>query len=153
MMQIILIEKKSKLGEVGDQVTVKEGYARNFLLPKGLAIPATKQNIEFFEKRRKEIENKKIHALNRALERANKVAMLGIINITIRAGKTGRLFGSIGTRDIVTSLAQAGIEITKNQVFLPNGIIRSIGEHKVIIKFAEKITEKLIVNVLPKLKK
>lgn len=107
-MQVILLDKVANLGSLGDQVNVKAGYARNFLVPQGKAVPATKKNVEFFEARRAELEAKLADVLSAAEARAEKINALETVTIASKAGDEGKLFGSIGTRDIadaVTALA------------------------------------------------
>jgi len=107
-MQVILLDKVANLGSLGDQVNVKAGYARNFLVPQGKAVPATKKNVEFFEARRAELEAKLADVLAAANARAEAINALGTVTIASKAGDEGKLFGSIGTRDIADAVtAQA----------------------------------------------
>lgn len=103
-MQVILLDKVANLGSLGDQVNVKAGYARNFLVPQGKAVPATKKNVEFFEARRAELEAKLAEVLGAANARAEAINALGTVTIASKSGDEGKLFGSIGTRDIADSL-------------------------------------------------
>lgn len=112
-MQIILLDKVANLGGLGDNVTVKSGYARNFLFPQGKAVPATKANIEKFEARRAELEAKLAAGLAAANDRAAKVAELAQVTIASKAGDEGKLFGSVGTRDIADAITEAGVAVTK----------------------------------------
>ncbi|AWX15832.1 50S ribosomal protein L9 [Mergibacter septicus] len=130
-MQVILLDKVVHLGNVGDQVNVKSGYARNFLIPKGKAVMATKANIEYFEARRAELEAKAAAALAAAQARADKLSALATITIASKAGDEGRLFGSIGTRDIADAVTKAGVEVAKSEVRLSEGPLRTLGEHEV----------------------
>lgn len=130
-MQVILLDKVVHLGNVGDQVNVKSGYARNFLIPKGKAVMATKANIEYFEARRAELEEKAAKALVAAMDRAERLEALESVTIASKAGDEGRLFGSIGTRDIADAITARGVEVAKSEVRLPNGLIRTTGEHEV----------------------
>ena len=109
-MNIILLDKIANLGGLGDQVTVKSGYARNFLFPQGKAVPATKDNVEKFEARRAELEAKIAEQLAAANARAEKVAELAEVTIAAPAGDEGKLFGSVGTRDIADAITAAGVE-------------------------------------------
>lgn len=130
-MQVILLDKIVHLGNVGDQVNVKSGFARNFLIPQGKAVMATKANIEQFEARRAELEEKAAKALTAALDRAERLEALGSVTIASKAGDEGRLFGAITTRDIADAVTAAGVEIAKSEVRLPNGPIRTLGDHDV----------------------
>lgn len=130
-MQVILLDKVVHLGNVGDQVNVKSGYARNFLIPQGKAVMATKANIEYFEARRAELEAKAAAALAAAQARADKLAALATVTIASKAGDEGRLFGSIGTRDIADAITKAGVEVAKSEVRLSSGPLRTLGEHEV----------------------
>ncbi|HAX9649757.1 TPA: 50S ribosomal protein L9 [Escherichia coli] len=130
-MQVILLDKVANLGSLGDQVNVKAGYARNFLVPQGKAVPATKKNIEFFEARR-----------------AEKINALETVTIASKAGDEGKLFGSIGTRDIADAVTAAGVEVAKSEVRLPNGVLRTTGEHEVSFQVHSEVFAKVIVNVV-----
>ena len=125
-MNIILLDKIANLGGLGDQVTVKSGYARNFLFPQGKAVPATKDNVEKFEARRAELEAKIAEQLAAANARAEKVAELAEVTIAAPAGDEGKLFGSVGTRDIADAITAAGVEVEKAEVKLYN--LSSTGE-------------------------
>jgi large subunit ribosomal protein L9 len=126
-MQVILMDKVANLGNLGDVVKVKEGYARNYLIPKGLAKRATPENIQVFEARRAELE--KIAAEKLAAAQALAAKLEGLrIEIARKAGVDGRLFGSVTTIDIVEALAGQGIEIAKSAVRMPQGPIKTLGE-------------------------
>ncbi|RUO55276.1 MULTISPECIES: 50S ribosomal protein L9 [Pseudidiomarina] len=127
-MEIILLDKIANLGGLGDQVSVKSGYARNFLFPQGKAVPATQANIKVFEERRAELEAKIAADLAAAEERAEKINALEAIVISSKAGDEGKLFGSIGTKDIADAVTAAGVEVQKSEVLLPNGTLRETGE-------------------------
>ncbi|OOF54655.1 50S ribosomal protein L9 [Rodentibacter genomosp. 2] len=130
-MQVILLDKIAHLGNVGDQVDVKSGFARNYLIPQGKAVMATKANIEHFEARRAELEEKAAKSLAAAIERAERLEALEKVTIVSKAGDEGRLFGSITTRDVAEAVTSAGVELAKSEVRLPNGPIRTLGEHNV----------------------
>ena len=148
-MQVILLDKVANLGSLGDQVNVKAGYARNFLVPQGKAVPATKKNIEFFEARRAELEAKLAEVLAAANARAEKINALETVTIASKAGDEGKLFGSIGTRDIADAVtAAAGVEVAKSEVRLPNGVLRTTGEHEVSFQVHSEVFAKVIVNVV-----
>ena len=130
-MEIILLDKIANLGGLGDTVNVKAGFARNFLFPQGKAVPATKANVEKFEARRAELEAKIADQLSAAEARAAKVAELGEVTIAAPAGDEGKLFGSIGTRDIAEAITAAGVEVSKAEVKLPTGTLRETGEYDI----------------------
>ena len=130
-MQVILLDKIAHLGNVGDQVDVKAGFARNFLIPQGKAVMATKANVEYFESRRAELEAKAAEILAVAQARAAKLAELATVTITSKAGDEGRLFGSITARDVAEAVTAAGVEIAKSEVRLSTGPLRTTGEHEV----------------------
>ncbi|EAC1324236.1 50S ribosomal protein L9 [Escherichia coli] len=147
-MQVILLDKVANLGSLGDQVNVKAGYARNFLVPQGKAVPATKKNIEFFEARRAELEAKLAEVLAAANARAEKINALETVTIASKAGDEGKLFGSIGTRDIADAVTAAGVEVAKSEVRLPNGVLRTTGEHEVSFQVHSEVFAKVIINVV-----
>lgn len=147
-MQVILLDKIAHLGKVGDQVNVKSGYARNFLIPQGKAVMATAANIEHFEARRAELEEKAAQALAAAVDRAARLEALGSVTIASKAGDEGRLFGSIGTRDIADAINAKGVEVAKSEVRLPNGLIRTLGEHEVTFQFHGEVFSHLNVIIV-----
>ena len=147
-MQVILLDKIAHLGKVGDQVNVKSGYARNFLIPQGKAVMATAANIEHFETRRAELEEKAAQALAAAVDRAARLEALGSVTIASKAGDEGRLFGSIGTRDIADAITAKGVEVAKSEVRLPNGLIRTLGEHEVTFQFHGEVFSHLNVVIV-----
>jgi len=131
-MEVILLEKITNLGNLGDKVSVKNGFARNFLLPKGKATAATAENVAAFEARRAELERLAAEKKASAVARADHLNELEI-TITATAGDEGKLFGSIGTADIAEALTAAGLEVAKSEVRLPNGTIRQTGEYEVAL--------------------
>ncbi|PAV01411.1 50S ribosomal protein L9 [Arsenophonus sp. ENCA] len=147
-MQIILLDKVANLGSLGDKVDVKAGYARNYLVPLGKAVPATKKNVEFFEARRAELEAKLADVLAFAEGRAEKINSLATVTIASKAGDEGKLFGSIGTRDIAQAVTAAGVEVMKSEVRLPNGVLRTVGEHEVHFQVHSDVFAKLNVNII-----
>ena len=147
-MQVILLDKVAHLGKVGDQVNVKSGFARNYLIPQGKAVMATKANIEHFEARRAELEEKAAQALAAAVDRAARLEALGSVTIASKAGDEGRLFGSIGTRDIADAITAKGVEVAKSEVRLPNGLIRTLGEHEVTFQFHGEVFSHLNVVIV-----
>ncbi|ABV35371.1 ribosomal protein L9 [Shewanella sediminis HAW-EB3] len=133
-MNVILLDKIANLGNLGDQVAVKAGYARNFLLPQGKAVVANTANTEVFEARRAELEAKLVADLTAANERAEKINALESIVIASKAGDEGKLFGSIGNRDIADAVTAAGVELAKSEVRLPLGALRTTGEFEVEVQ-------------------
>lgn len=147
-MQVILLDKVANLGDPGDQVNVKAGYARNLLLPAGKAVPATEENIEYFKARRAELEAKLVEVLAAASARAGQINALGSVNITGKAGDEGKLFGSVGARDIASAVSAAGVEVSKSEVRLPAGVLRTIGEHEVSFQLHSEVFAKVIINIV-----
>ncbi|WP_392559390.1 50S ribosomal protein L9 [Orbus mooreae] len=148
-MQIILLDKVANLGSLGDQVNVKAGYARNFLIPQGKAVPATKKNIEYFEARRAELEAKLVDVLKAAEEKAAQINALVKVTIASKAGDEGKLFGSIGTRDIADAVKARGVNVSKSEVRLPNGVLRTVGEHEVSFQVHSEVFAKIIIDIVP----
>ena len=147
-MNVILLEKIGKLGEIGDTASVKAGYARNFLFPKGKAVPATKANLAEFEERRADLlaaHNKKVAA---SQARAAKVDGANLI-IEVNASDEGKLFGSVGTREIADALnAQAGSDVSKAEVLMPHGVIRELGITELTIDLGHDVAAQITVNVV-----
>ena len=146
-MQVILLEKIRNLGELGDSVTVANGYGRNFLLPQGKAVPATKDNLEKFEARRAELEKKAAEALSAAEKRAEQFAEL-TVTIEAYAGDEGKLFGSVGTKDIADAASAAGVALEKSEVRLPEGAFRNTGEFEVSIHLHTDVDATLKVVIV-----
>jgi len=132
-MEIILLEKIPNLGGLGDKVSVKPGYGRNFLIPQGKAVVASAEKIEQFEQRRAELEKKAADTLAAAESRSATISALKV-TITHKAGDEGRLYGSIGTRDIAEAVTAAGVAVEKSEVRLPMGPIRHIGDYEIGIQ-------------------
>ncbi|MBE1287965.1 MAG: 50S ribosomal protein L9 [Alteromonadaceae bacterium] len=139
-MDIILLDKIANLGGLGDQVSVKAGYARNFLFPQGKAVPATKDNVAKFEARRAELEAKIAEALTAAQARADQLTALEAVTIASPAGDEGKLFGSVGTRDIANAITAAGVTVTKAEVKLPTGTLRELGEYEIDVQLHSEVT-------------
>jgi len=131
-MEVILFEKVDRLGTIGDLVNVKAGFARNYLLPQGKAKIATDANKAEIESRRAEFEKLAIEALNAAEKRREQIELLSI-SITAKSGTEGKLFGSIGNADIAAALTEAGVEVEKRDVRLPDGPIRQAGEYQITL--------------------
>jgi|SRR5690606_13677608 large subunit ribosomal protein L9 len=147
-MDVILLEKVGKVGVIGDKVTVKAGFGRNYLIPTGKAIFATPANIAEFEQRRAELEAASAERLAEANSRAAKLATLGTVTIAANAGDGGRLFGSIGTRDIADAVTAAGVELSKSEVRLPAGALRETGEFDVAIQLHADVVQTIKVVVV-----
>jgi large subunit ribosomal protein L9 len=147
-MDIILLDKVANLGGLGDQVSVKAGYARNFLFPQNKAVPATKANIEHFEGKRAELEAKLASVFAEAEARAAKIVELGTVTIASKAGDEGKLFGSIGTRDIADAISAAGVEVTKAEVRLPNGTLRETGEFDIDLQLHADVKATIKLEVI-----
>ena len=146
-MQVILLEKIGKLGNLGDQVNVKAGYGRNFLLPTGKAVPATADNVAAFEARRAELEAAAAEKLDAATARAAKLADVSI-RIEANAGEGGKLFGSIGPRDIAEAITAAGNDVDKSEVKMPAGPIREIGSFQIAIQLHSDVMQDVSVEVV-----
>lgn len=147
-MDVILLEKVINLGNLGDQVKVKSGYARNFLLPKGKAVMATKENIAMFEERRAELEARAAEQLAAAQARAEKMAELGALTITARAGDEGKLFGSVTAADIADAICAAGVEVSKSEVKMPEGPIRTIGEFELMVQLHNDVAQSVTIQIV-----
>jgi large subunit ribosomal protein L9 len=146
-MRVILQQEVANLGKVGDQVSVKAGYGRNYLLPQGMAVLATQKNIADFEVRRAELEKTAAEVLANAKSRAEKLAALEII-ITMQAGDEGKLFGSVSPRDISDAITQQGVKIEKKEVQMPEGSIRQTGEFTVQLKLHSEVTVPVKLKVV-----
>ncbi|GAA4097493.1 50S ribosomal protein L9 [Zhongshania borealis] len=146
-MQVILLEKIGKLGNLGDQVNVKGGYGRNFLIPFGKAVPATKTNVAEFEARRADLEATAAEKRSVADARAEKLAALSV-TIEANSGDGGKLFGSIGTRDIADAVTAAGVELNKSEVRMPEGPIRDLGTYDVAIQLHSDVVQTVSIAVV-----
>lgn len=147
-MEVILLENISNLGRLGDTVTVKPGYARNFLIPQHRAVSATPENIAKFEAQRAELEQRQDDTLAAAEARARALADVEV-SIARRAGTEGRLFGSVGTQDIAEVISGAGgVEIKKHEVQLPSGPLRQIGEYEIHLRFHADVEASVKVSVV-----
>lgn len=147
-MDVILLERVRNLGNLGDEVSVKNGYGRNFLIPQGKAVRATAANREVFEGRRAELEAHAAAQLKAAQDRAAGLAELAV-TIAARASDEGKLFGSVGSREIADAVTEAGQEVSKDEVLLPVGPLRSIGEFTVDLQLHSDVTASVTVNVIP----
>lgn len=149
-MEVILLSKIHKLGDAGVIINVKSGYARNFLIPQGKAILANKKNIESFEAQRMASEQENISKFLIAQSRAEKIKKISAITILSKVGKEGKIFGSVGIRNIVKDMALLGVKINKKEIRLPNGLLRQVGEHIVIFQPHSKISINFIVKIIAK---
>jgi large subunit ribosomal protein L9 len=146
-MQVILLEKIGRLGNLGDQVNVKSGYGRNYLIPYGKAVAATKNNIAEFEQRRADLEASAAAKRAEAQARAARLVDL-VVTIAANAGDEGKLFGSIGTRDIADAITAAGIEVNKSEVKLPNGVLREVGEFDIDVQVHSDVIQAIKLKVV-----
>ena len=145
-MQVILLEKIAKLGELGQQVHVKPGYGRNFLIPNGKAVPATPGNVEKFETQRAELEKAQEKVLAAAQARVEKLNALSV-TLHRKTVSEDRLFGSVGVNDIVTAVAEAGLEVTKHEIRLPDGPFRTLGEYEVELHLHADINTRITLII------
>ena len=146
-MQIILLEKVANVGNLGDVVKVKDGFARNFLIPQGKAKRATPENLKMLEEKRAELEHAAADRLAAAQAAAQKLEGL-TVQITQKAGVDGRLFGSVGTVDIVEALKGHGIAVEKSALRLPSGPLKHVGDHPVTVQLHTDVTAHVTVGVL-----
>lgn len=146
-MEVILLEKVGKLGAIGDKVAVKAGFGRNFLIPQGKAVFATEANLADFEQRRAGLEAAAADKIGKAEIRAAALAELASVTITAVAGDEGKLFGSVGTRDIAEAITTAGVELVKSEVKLPEGALRELGEFDITIQLHSDLSATVQVIV------
>ncbi|AMK78199.1 MULTISPECIES: 50S ribosomal protein L9 [Methylomonas] len=146
-MEVILLEKTANLGNLGDKVTIKAGYGRNYLIPQGKAVPATPKKIREFEERRAELEKQAAEKLAAATARGEAISKLNV-SIAHKTGDEGRLFGSVGTQNIADAITAAGIKVEKHEIRLPNGVIRNIGEYDIAINLHTDVVITLPVKVV-----
>jgi len=147
-MEIILLEKVTNLGDLGEKVAVKAGYGRNYLIPSGRAVPATKENVKIFEERRAELEKQANAKLTAAQERKAKLEALTGISISHKTGEEGKLFGSVGTADIADACTAAGVEVIKSEVRLPDGAIRVTGEYEIDLHFHSDVDVRINLTIV-----
>lgn len=148
-MEVILLENIGNLGSLGDKVDVKSGFGRNYLIPQGKAVPATAEAVAEVEARRAELEAAAAEQLSAAEARAETINALQLITITANAGEEGKLFGSIGTRDIADAVTAAGVEVDKAEVRLPEGALREIGEYEIAIQVHGDVSAMIALAVVP----
>ena len=147
-MQIILLEKVGKLGSLGDEVKVRPGFARNYLIPQGKAKRATPDNRKQFEEMRAELEKAQLEKLSQAEQLAAKLNGLQL-NLSRRAGVDGRLFGSVGHNDITEALSAKGISISKNLIRLNDGPYKQVGDYQLDISLHSDVIAKITVSIAP----
>ncbi|GMU70764.1 MAG: 50S ribosomal protein L9 [Burkholderiales bacterium] len=146
-MQIILLEKVANVGNLGDVVKVKDGYARNFLIPQGKAKRATPENVKLLEEKRAELERAAADKLAAAEAAAAKLEGLAV-QITQKSGVDGRLFGSVGTVDIVNALKAHGIVVEKAAIRMPSGPLKQVGDHPITVQLHTDVLAHITVGVL-----
>jgi large subunit ribosomal protein L9 len=147
-MEIILQDTVANLGKLGDKVNVKAGYARNFLFPQQKAVPANKANLEAFEARRAELEAKQAANLAAAQTRGTSLEALEAVVITSKSGDEGKLFGSIGTRDIANAITAAGVAVVKSEVRLPEGALRNTGTYEITVSVHSDVSAVIAIEVV-----
>jgi large subunit ribosomal protein L9 len=148
-MEVILLENISNLGGLGDKVDVKAGFGRNYLIPQGKAVPATEDAVAKFEARRAELEAAAADSLAAAEARAATLNEMQLVTIPANAGEEGKLFGSIGTRDIADAVTAAGVAIDKSEVRLPEGALRELGEYEINVQVHSDVTAIIALAVVP----
>jgi large subunit ribosomal protein L9 len=146
-MDVILLEKTANLGNLGDKVTIKAGYGRNYLIPQGKAVPATPKKIREFEERRAELEKQAAEKLAAATAHGEALSKLNVV-ITHKTGDEGRLFGSVGTQNIADAITTAGVKVEKHQVRLPKGVIRHIGSYDIDINLHTDVVATIAIKIV-----
>jgi len=147
-MDVILLETVKNLGTIGEQVKVRGGYGRNFLIPEGKAVPATKANVEIFNEKKAELEAAAAEKLSAAEARAEKVAALNV-QISSKSGDEGKLYGSISARDIALAVTEAGVEVAKHEVSLPDGPLRTLGDFEIALQLHADVNAVVSISVVP----
>lgn len=146
-MEVILLEKVRNLGGLGDQVKVKAGFARNYLIPYGKAVTANAENRAKFEARRTELERAQNESLGKARERAEKLNGF-TVQILRKVAEDGTMYGSVTNRDVAEAVVQAGFELERSEVILSKGPLKSVGDHEVPITLHPEVSVKIIVSVV-----
>lgn len=147
-VEVILLEKIRNLGALGAKVKVKPGFARNYLVPQGKAVYANKDNIIKFEQRRVELERIAAERHQKATERCELLSRMNVVVITAKAGDEGKLFGSVGVRDIMEALQKTGAPVEKREIRLPEGALRLLGEYDIVIELESDVTATIKVRVI-----
>lgn len=145
-MEVILLERLKKVGALGEEIRVADGFARNYLIPQGKAVRATAENRVVFEARRQEFELQAKTSREAAKARAVELAVLNI-KVTLRASSEGRLYGSVGTREIAEAITAAGVDVTDSEVVLNKGVLREIGPHKVQLQLHPEVVLSLDITI------
>lgn len=147
-MQVILLERVQNLGELGDSVKVKPGYARNYLIPQGRAVIATAENVAEFEAKREQLERQEAEAL--AVVQARAAALEGKeVTLARKIGEEGKLFGSVGPQDIADALTEAGLPVSRQEVRLLNDTLRQVGDHEVGVHLYANVEASITVHIVP----
>jgi large subunit ribosomal protein L9 len=146
-MNVILLERIRNLGDLGDEVVVRPGFARNYLIPQGKAVRASAENRSVFEQRRAELEQVANERLGEARARAANLEGMAV-TIVVKAGEEGKLYGSVGTQDIADAVAAKGVEVEKSEVRLPEGPIRVVGEYEIDLQLHSDVTVPIQVSVV-----
>lgn len=147
-MNVILLERLSNLGDIGDEVAVRPGFARNYLIPNGKAVRATTENRAVFEERRADLEKAANEQLAAAQVRAAKLEGLAL-TMVVKAGEEGKLYGSVGTQDIADKVCESGTEVARAEVRMPEGVIRSVGEYEIDLQLHSDVVVTISVSVVP----
>jgi large subunit ribosomal protein L9 len=147
-VEVILLENVRNLGNLGTKVAVNGGFARNYLIPQKVAVPATPENVADFEARRAELERLAQEKLSAAQARADALAGKEF-TIAANAGDEGKLFGSIGTRDVAEVITDSGHDVSKSEVRMPYGAIRNVGEYDIALQLHSEVTTDIKLNVVP----
>jgi len=148
VMEVILLENVRNLGKFGNKVQVANGYGRNFLIPKGKAVPATKNNVAKFEARRAELEKNAETKFKQAQEKAAEINSIHL-TIEMRSADEGKLYGSIGTAELVKAFAAKNVEVSRQEIKLPNGVIRELGDYDVSVQLHAEVLAHAKVSVVP----
>ncbi|HXW60503.1 MAG TPA: 50S ribosomal protein L9 [Myxococcota bacterium] len=148
-MEVILTEKRRHLGNLGDKVKVKPGFARNFLIPQGKAVYATKENVAMFEAKRAEHEKAALERQSTALERQAALQALPPFTIAAKTAEGGKLFGSIGIREVVEVLKTNGVMVEKREVSLPQGALRLVGDYDITIDLGGDVIATVKISIVP----
>ncbi|VFP86250.1 50S ribosomal protein L9 [Buchnera aphidicola (Cinara pseudotaxifoliae)] len=149
-MKIILLNTIDNLGKKGQLISVKKGYARNYLIPTSQALLATSKNIKIFEKNRIHAEKEESKKINQAVKRINAVKLIGSIVFFVKSSKKNKIFGSVGVKDIIENLSEIGFLVSKNEIKLPNGLLRYLGIHTIVFTPYKNISTEIQVSILSK---
>ena len=147
-MEIILLEKITKLGDPGDLVNVKSGFARNYLIPSGKAIKANEENKAEYQQRKVSLEQAELERKTKALEVAEKIKSLQI-SISVAVSEEDTLYGSIGTREIAEAINIKGLEVEKGKIRLPEGTLKEIGEYEIDIELHPEVIQRISISITP----